>query len=162
MIFVTVGSQKFQFNRLIKMVDKFIEDGKISDNEVIGQIGSCSYEPKNFKTKKFYEKIFINELYDKADIIITHGGTGSIISALERNKKVIVIPRESKYGEHVDDHQFQITKLFVELNYCFEATDEESFSRCLARISEHKFSKFKSNNDFFFSNLLNLINSESV
>lgn len=162
MIFVTVGSQKFQFNRLIRLIDKFIENGKISDNEIVGQTGLSSYKPKYFKFKDFYEKKFIDDLYDKADIVITHGGTGSIISALERNKKVIVVPREAKYGEHVDNHQFEITRLFEDLNYCFKATDEESFSICLERIREHKFNRFESNNDFFFSSLINLINSESV
>ncbi|MGX7245842.1 PssE/Cps14G family polysaccharide biosynthesis glycosyltransferase [Enterococcus quebecensis] len=162
MIFVTVGSQKFQFNRLIKMVDDFIENGKISDKEVIGQIGSCSYKPKNFTSKDFYEKSCMNALYDRADIVITHGGTGSIISALDRNNKVIVVPREAACGEHVDNHQFQISKLFEELDYCVEATDYESFSRGLDKVKEHEFNSFKSNNDIFFSNLINLINDESV
>ena len=53
----------------------------------------------------------------KADLIITHGGVGSIITALNHGKKVIAAPRLSKYGEHVNDHQLQIIKCFEQKNY---------------------------------------------
>lgn len=160
MIFITVGSQKFPFDRLLKMIDTLIEEKIIVDSDVIGQIGYATYQPKHFSSIDFYSKDEMDKLIEQADVIITHGGTGSIISALEKKKKVIVCPREFKYGEHVDDHQVQITKLFQARNYCFEATNEARLSDCLKKIQEHSFQPFQSNRKNFFSKLLNLIDSE--
>ena len=53
-----------------------------------------------------------SELISKCDILITHGGVGSIITGLQNNKKVIVAPRLAKYNEHMNDHQIQITENF--------------------------------------------------
>ena len=52
---------------------------------------------------------------EKANIVITHGGTGAIIGAVKKGKKVIAVPRLAKYGEHVDDHQLQLIKKFDDL-----------------------------------------------
>ena len=111
MIFITLGSQKFQFNRLLEEVDKLIEQGIITE-EVFAQIGYSDYKPKY---NKFLDRDEFNEIIKKCDKVITHGGTGAIINAVKNNKKVIAIPRLAKYGEHVDDHQLQIVKKFKEM-----------------------------------------------
>ena len=54
------------------------------------------------------------KLVDKADVIITHGGVGSIITAITKGKKVIAVPRLGKYNEHVNDHQVEIIESFNE------------------------------------------------
>ncbi len=114
MIFITLGSQKFQFNRLLEEVDKLIEQGIITE-EVFAQIGYSDYKPKNYKYNKFLDRDEFTEIIKKCDKVITHGGTGAIINAVKNNKKVIAIPRLAKYGEHVDDHQLQIVKKFKEM-----------------------------------------------
>lgn len=114
MIFITLGSQKFQFNRLLEEVDKLIEQGIITE-EVFAQIGYSDYKPKNYKYNKFLDRDEFAEIIKKCDKVITHGGTGAIINAVKNNKKVIAIPRLAKYGEHVDDHQLQIVKKFKEM-----------------------------------------------
>lgn len=114
MIFITLGSQKFQFNRLLEEVDKLIEQGIITE-EVFAQIGYSDYKPKNYKYNKFLDRHEFTEIIKKCDKVITHGGTGAIINAVKNNKKVIAIPRLAKYGEHVDDHQLQIVKKFKEM-----------------------------------------------
>lgn len=57
-----------------------------------------------------------SQIMDKAEIVITHGGTGAIIGAVKKGKKVIAVPRLARYGEHVDDHQLQLVGQFKELN----------------------------------------------
>ena len=114
MIFITLGSQKFQFNRLLEEVDKLIEQGIITE-EVFAQVGYSDYKPKNYKYNKFLDRDEFTEIIKKCDKVITHGGTGAIINAVKNNKKVIAIPRLAKYGEHVDDHQLQIVKKFKEM-----------------------------------------------
>lgn len=127
MIFVTLGSQKFQFNRLLKKLDELVEN-KIINDEIFAQIGYSDYLPKNYKYKEFLTRDEFIEFESKADIVITHGGTGAIIGAVKKGKKVIAVPRLSKYGEHVDDHQLQLIEQFNEQNLiepCFDVNNLE-------------------------------------
>ena len=66
--------------------------------------------------QQFLDRDEFAEWEEKADIVITHGGTGAIIGAVKKGKKVIAVPRLAKYGEHVDDHQLQLIDQFKEQN----------------------------------------------
>lgn len=90
MIFITLGSQKFQFNRLLKAVDELVAAGKIKD-EVFAQIGYSDYKPMNYKYEQFLDREKFSQVMDKAEIVITHGGTGAIIGAVKKGKKVSYI-----------------------------------------------------------------------
>ncbi|WP_081671223.1 PssE/Cps14G family polysaccharide biosynthesis glycosyltransferase [Butyrivibrio sp. XBB1001] len=125
MIFITLGSQKFQFNRLLKEVDRLIENGVISDS-VFAQIGNSDYEPKNYSYKRFLNREEFAQKQLECDVVITHGGTGAIIGALKKGKKVIAVPRLAKFGEHVDDHQLQLLHQFDEMHLiepCYDIAD---------------------------------------
>lgn len=125
MIFVTLGSQKFQFNRLLKELDKLIEE-RVIEEDVFAQIGYSDYLPRNYKYKDFLSRDEFMQWEGKADIVITHGGTGAIIGAVKKGKKVIAVPRLEKYGEHVDDHQLQLITQFTEMKLimpCYEIND---------------------------------------
>ena len=95
MIFVTVGSQKFQFDRLIKKIDELVGSNIISD-QVIAQIGSSTYKSKNIKYYDFMDGMKFENLMKEAEIVITHGGTGVIVNASKLGKKIIAIPRLKK------------------------------------------------------------------
>lgn len=111
MIFVTTGTQKFQFNRLLKGVDKAIETGIITE-EVFAQTGASVYQPVHYKYRPFLPADEMQKLRKKANIIITHSGTNSIIEGLKLGVPVIAVPRQVKFHEHVDDHQMEITEEF--------------------------------------------------
>jgi len=83
MVFVTLGSQKFQFNRLLRAIDELCAKGEIGE-AVFAQIGYSDYEPKKYTYKQFLNRQEFAEIMDKADIVITHGGTGAIIGAVKR------------------------------------------------------------------------------
>lgn len=122
MIFVTLGSQKFQFNRLLEKVDELVGQ-RIITEEVFAQTGYSDYPPKNYDYKKFLDREEFLEIESKANIVITHGGTGAIIGAVKEGKKVIAVPRLAKYGEHVDDHQIQLIRQFDRMSIieaCYE------------------------------------------
>lgn len=104
MIFVTVGTHEQGFERLIKKVDDLVRDGKIKE-DVVMQIGFTQYKPKYCKWKKLFPYSEMKEMMQKARIVITHGGPASFIMALQEGKIPIVVPRMSKYNEHVNDHQ---------------------------------------------------------
>lgn len=110
MIFVTVGTHEQQFNRLIKKVDELKRDSDIQE-EVYMQIGYSTYIPKCCKWKRFLAYDKMNDLYTRANIIITHGGPASFMKALEIKKMPVVVPRQEKYGEHVNNHQMEFVKL---------------------------------------------------
>lgn len=152
MIFVTVGSQKFQFNRLLEEVDRLIENGNIQE-EVFGQIGVSDYKPRNYKYKDFMTQEEFNEYLDRANIIITHAGTGVIVNAIKKEKKVIGVPRLAKYEEHVDDHQMQLIKKFTEMNLIEACNDINDLEAKIKSIKNKNFTKYKSNNDKFLQNI---------
>ena len=109
MIFVTVGTHEQPFDRLLKEVDELVEKGVITE-EVFIQTGYSTYIPKNCKWSKLLSFDKMDELMERADIIITHGGPATFMSAIANGKKPIVVPRQEKYGEHVNDHQVDFAR----------------------------------------------------
>ena len=144
-IFITLGSQKFQFNRLLKSVDGLCERGTIEAEDVFAQIGYSDYLPKNFNYKKFLDRDEFNREMEKADIVITHGGTGAIIGAVKKGKKVIAVPRLANYGEHVDDHQLQLITQFDDLNLICPCHDTNKLEIALDIVRRTKYNDYKSN-----------------
>lgn len=144
MIFISVGSQKFQFNRLLAEIDRLIENNTITD-KVFAQIGNSDYKPRNYKYVDFVTQDDFNKLIEKSDIIITHGGTGVIINSIKKGKKVIAIPRLSKYKEHVDDHQIQLINEFKELNLIEAIHEVDELEKAIKKIKEKRYNKYISN-----------------
>ena len=144
MIFISVGSHKFQFNRLLAEIDRLIENNTITD-KVFAQIGNSDYKPRNYKYVDFVTQDDFNKLIEKSDIIITHGGTGVIINSIKKGKKVIAIPRLSKYKEHVDDHQIQLINEFKELNLIEAIHEVDELEKAIKKIKEKRYNKYISN-----------------
>ncbi|NME83734.1 glycosyltransferase [Clostridium sp. SM-530-WT-3G] len=109
MIFVTVGTHEQPFNRLVEYIDNLKRDGVISE-EVIIQTGYSTYEPKYCTWQKLYIYQSMVKLINEARIVITHGGPSSFIMPLQVGKTPIVVPRQKKYDEHVNDHQVDFAK----------------------------------------------------
>lgn len=146
MIFVTVGSQKFQFNRLLEQIDLLIEN-KIIKEEVFAQTGASDYIPKHYNYKDFITQDEFKEYMSKADLVITHAGTGAIITALKADKKVIAIPRLAKYGEHVDDHQIQLINEFKELNFIEPVYEIDMLEKAIINVKKNNYNKYISNTE---------------
>lgn len=125
MIFVTVGTHEQPFNRLIKEVDRLVENGIIKD-EIFIQTGYSTYEPEFCKWSSLVSFDKMNELMQTSDIIITHGGPATFMSAIANGKKPIVVPRQEKYGEHVNDHQVDFARQVKERYNSIEVVTEIS------------------------------------
>lgn len=104
MIFVTVGTHEQPFNRLVEYIDNMRKDSLI-DEEVVIQTGYSTYEPKYCTWQNFYPYQQMVKFVDEARIVITHGGPSSFIMPLQVGKTPIVVPRQKRYDEHVNDHQ---------------------------------------------------------
>lgn len=107
MIFLTVGTTKFQFNRLIQAVDETLINLKLREDLII-QNGASDYRVLYNKTR-IYKEIPYNwmiEYFSKVRVTITASGPATIFLALKYGKnKPLVVPRSSKLGEHVDEHE---------------------------------------------------------
>lgn len=104
MIFVTVGTHEQPFNRLIEYIDNLKQNGGIREDVII-QTGYSTYEPKYCMWKKLFPYQNMLKMVSEARIVITHGGPSSFIMPLQIGKTPIVVPRQKKYNEHVNDHQ---------------------------------------------------------
>ena len=104
MILVTLGTQDKSFDRLLKAIDKEIENKNIKE-KVIVQAGYTKYKSDNMKIFDLVSEEELEKLVKKCDLLITHGGVGSILLGIRNNKKVIAAARLKKYGEHTNDHQ---------------------------------------------------------
>ena len=109
MIFVTVGTHEQPFNRLVKAIDELKRDGVITE-DVIMQTGFSTYEPKYCQWSKLlpYQQMIKN--VEDARIVITHGGPASFIMPLQIGKTPIVVPRQHRFDEHVNDHQVEFAR----------------------------------------------------
>jgi UDP-N-acetylglucosamine transferase subunit ALG13 len=111
LLFATVGAT-LPFDRLVDSVWALKASGAIPEDVVIqtGEGGSSPPDANVVETMPFED---IQRLLVKADIVVCHGGTGSLITALRQGCRVIAMPRLSKLGEHYDDHQSEITEAFA-------------------------------------------------
>lgn len=156
MIFVTVGTHEQPFDRLLKCIDKMVEDGQIKE-EVIVQKGYTDYEMKNCKSSKLipYEEMQSN--IKNARIVVTHGGPASFLDPLKYGKIPVVVPRKKEYNEHVNNHQVDFSKEVERRmkNIIVVETDEEikeailNYEKKIKKLN----SKNNSNNKLFCEKL---------
>ncbi|MDK2586347.1 PssE/Cps14G family polysaccharide biosynthesis glycosyltransferase [Romboutsia sedimentorum] len=144
MIFITLGSQKFQFNRLLIEIDRLAEEGKISE-KLFAQIGYSDYKPKNYDYKEFLNRDEFSQIMKNCEKVITHGGTGAIVGAIKQDKKVIAIPRLKKYEEHVDDHQIEITEMFESMNLIMAIDEVGMLENAMKKIASIELQEYESN-----------------
>ena len=145
MILVMLGTQNNSFERLLEELDK-LKEKKIIKEKIIVQAGYTKYESKNLEVFDFIDKDKLEKYQDEADIIITHGGVGSIISSLKKDKKVIAVPRLKKYEEHVNDHQKDIVESFSDNGYIIGIQDVKELEAAYNKIVKFKPKKYIPNN----------------
>ena len=152
MILVTLGTQDKEFTRLLDAVQKQIDNGNIKD-EVIVQAGCTKYQSKDMKIFDLLDQEEFKRLISECDLLITHGGVGSILTGLKNNKKVIAAARLSKYKEHKNDHQLQIIEKFSKSGYILELKDFDKLDEVIEKSKKFKPKKYQSNTE----NMIKLI-----
>ena len=160
MILVTLGTQDKSFDRLLKEIDKQIELGNIKD-KVIVQAGHTKYKSKNMEIFDLVEEEKLEELVKRCDLLITHGGVGSILMGIKHNKKIIAVPRLKEFKEHTNDHQLQIIKEFYKKGYIIKVDKVSDLGSILDEVSKFRPKKFKSNNEKFIKKIEDYINNDN-
>lgn len=144
MILVTLGTQDKEFRRILEELDRLIIDGIIKDKVVV-QAGMTKYESNNMEIFDFLPKEEFDKLLKKCNLLITHGGVGSILSGLNNGKKVIAVPRLVKYKEHQSNHQVEIVNLFEKQGYII-GSSVENLKDSLSKIKTFKPKKYDTDN----------------
>ena len=161
MIFVTVGTHEQPFNRLIRYIDKRKEKGLIRE-EVIIQTGYSTYEPRYCRFSKLFPYSEMCRFVKEARIVITHGGPSSFIMPLQEGKIPIVVPRQKRYGEHVNNHQLEFCRAIEERSGNIIVVEEvRELKRAILRydkIVAEMPSSIKSHNDIFNEEFEKVIN----
>ncbi|MDB4925330.1 glycosyltransferase [Mucilaginibacter sp.] len=121
MIFVTAGTQ-LPFDRLIKTIDNIAAE--FPSTCFVVQALHSNYKAKNINVLDFISPSDFAKYIDDAQLIISHAGMGTIISALVKKKPIIVMPRLAKFKEHRNEHQLGTTKQMDMLGYVDVAYDE--------------------------------------
>ena len=135
MILVLLGTQNNSFHRLLEKIDELINK-KVIDEKVLVQAGYTKYESKNMRIFDLIPQEELERYQEQADLIITHGGVGSIISSIKKGKKVIAVPRLHKYQEHVNDHQKQIVESFDKKGYIIGIKKVEELEKAIIKMQE--------------------------
>ena len=145
-IFVTVGTLSTGFDRLLKEIDMLIEK-RVIQEKVIAQIGSSKYTPKNYEWFRFTSKEVYWNTMKESKIVITHGGVGSITTALKFNKRTIVVPRRKEFGEIVNDHQLEIARELERQGKIIAVYDIQDLEKALKRAEKFEVTTAKNESE---------------
>lgn len=128
MILMVCGTQKFPLDRMLAEMDRLIEEGTVTE-EVFAQTGYSTYRPKHYGWTEFVAGEEFEEKIKNCSLLLTHSGVGTILTGKEYDKPVLVYPRSAKYGEHVDDHQWQIAREFRQRDYVLVCEEASQMAR---------------------------------
>lgn len=158
MIFVTVGTHEQPFDRLVKKIDSLKGDGLITEDVLI-QIGYGTYEPIHCEYSRFLSYDEMIAKVQSAHIVITHGGPASFLMPLQYGKMPIVVPRQKKFGEHVNDHQAEFCKQVSEtFGSIIMVEDVNNILSAINEVKNNPNAKnFASNNQKFCNSISELI-----
>lgn len=122
MVFITLGTQGNQFQRCLKMVEDLIDELH-PNQEFIAQLGNTKYKSDKIQCLDFVTEADFKELIGKADIVITHAGSGALFSAIKQGKKTIAVARLHKFKEMANDHQTELVRKLTEGGYILDGTN---------------------------------------
>lgn len=131
MIFCTIGTQA-PFDRFIKIID---EIAPLLNEEIVAQTLNGKYKPQNIKTVGLIPPSEFENFFSKARLIVAHAGVGTILSALTKNKPIIIFPRLASLKEHRNEHQMATAQQMEKLGFVHVAYNEETLKRLLLEPS---------------------------
>lgn len=131
MIFVTVGAQ-MPFERLIAGVDAWaVERGR---DDVFAQIGPTDATPRHIAWERFLDPPEFRRRLVESEAIVAHAGMGTILTALEHAKPILVMPRLGRLRETRNDHQVATAERFLQMGRVAVAMDDAELPEALDRL----------------------------
>jgi UDP-N-acetylglucosamine transferase subunit ALG13 len=142
MIFVVLGTWEMPFSRPLHEIEAAVGQGLVTE-PVLVQSGSTHYTSKHMRLVPFFGKQELEQMYDKASLVICQAGVGSIMLGLKKQKKVISIARLARYDEHIDDHQLEILNVFTQTRAVLTWRGEGDLPEVLRRAEAFEPSAYK-------------------
>jgi UDP-N-acetylglucosamine transferase subunit ALG13 len=139
-VVVTFGLiEGYGFRRLVERLLQILPD----DAEVLWQVGDTDLSGLGVDARRSLPWQDLTTAMKEADVVVAHTGIGSAIDAMEAGKCPVLIPREARHGEHVDDHQRQIAaELAARGLAIYRSVEELTLGDLRAamevRVEEHK------------------------
>ncbi|MFA9478197.1 glycosyltransferase [Phycisphaerales bacterium AB-hyl4] len=131
MIFVTVGTQ-LPFDRLVEAVDQWAAERQRDD--VLAQVGESAYPAKAIRTVASLPPAEFQATFASASLVVAHAGLGTILSAMELGKPILVMPRRAAMNEHRNDHQLATAERFADRQGVTIAKDESEIAAHLDAV----------------------------
>lgn len=104
-LLITVGTERFPFPRALDRVLEAVQE----QGQTIWQTGTTpAPRPLPGTCRAWWPVHELEEEVAQADVVVTHAGVGSVLTALRAGKCPVVFPRIGNLGEHVDDHQVEL------------------------------------------------------
>jgi len=148
-VFLTVGSTDYPFDRAIKYFDSYAKKNK--NLKIFAQIGTSRYSPKNLEYVRFLTYDEYLKKIDWADKVICPPGAGTIFDSLRKSKSLEFIIRLKKYGEAIDDHQYELASKFKDFGVLINNLD------MVLKYNTNTKYILNNNNKEFYTKLLELI-----
>lgn len=120
------------FDRMVRAVDDWA--AQRGRDDVLAQIGDTDYRPQHIQWRQFIEPDHFEQFFDRADAIVAHAGTGSIITAMQFGKPILVMPRRAELMETRNNHQVATADRFKEQFSIAVAYDETEMPQRLDEL----------------------------
>jgi UDP-N-acetylglucosamine transferase subunit ALG13 len=121
MIFATVGTDQ-PFDRMMKVIDEWARAHQ--RNDVFAQIGEGGWRPAHVPWVELLDPVAYKEKFASARLIVGHAGMGTILSALNQGKPILVMPKRASLGEHRNEHQLATARHLQAMGHISVAFDE--------------------------------------
>jgi UDP-N-acetylglucosamine transferase subunit ALG13 len=158
LIFVILGGVvEYDFSRILKILDELVFELSLKTTDVVAQIGHSKYEPNNYDWFRFVDGKEFNNYIEAADVVITHGGVGSILKAMSYRKKVIIFPRLYIFKEHLDNHQTEISQKLYNEGYVLYAENKEELKKSLNAVKTFSPRIWTGNNELMKETVYNYL-----
>lgn len=145
MVLVLVGTQKQDFSRLFREIEK---SNELKNEEIIAQSGYTNYKSDRIKCIPFIPHDEILDKTKQAEFVICHGGVGTIFDSLYEKKKILAMPRLKKYGEHINDHQIEVCNKLQEEGYILYINDGEDLDEKIRLLRNTSLKEYVNDNKY--------------
>lgn len=136
MVFVSVGTERFPFDRLIQAVDQAAS--QLNGEPIFVQLGHSTYRPQRCQWTRILPYQDLIEQIRRARIVVCHAGAGILLLCARSGKAPIVLPRRKRFGEHVDDHQPELAMRMAQLGYVLLAERPEEIVPLILEYEERE------------------------
>lgn len=133
MIFATVGTQ-LPFDRLVRTLDEWASQNP--QEEIFAQIGRTEYAPRHMRWERAIPANTFRAMIQNCNTVVAHAGMGTIISAVELGRRVVVMPRRAELNEHRNDHQLATVERLRHLSGLEVAQDCQTLKQLLDHSSD--------------------------